>query len=352
MKIPIDKENRQEYYRLLEEVFDSNFWTEGKMVKRFEESFSKFTDLESLAFSNAGTALLALFTFAGVKDHEVIIPANTFYATTLASKMAGAKVVYADCNKEDLCISFNDIKRKTTSKTKAICVVHIGGHIAFDIEEIASFCEKEGIYLIEDCAHVHGATYNGKSAGSWGLGGAYSFYATKTMPLGEGGMICSNNPDFIEWAKYFRNYGKKVDDGKVSYQIRNGFNYRMNEVTAALGIVQLKRLPEILIWKRNLAAKFDQIFHNRVIFPTGMMSGYYKYIVFDYDLSQETGKVFARSDLGPVIDGIKFDLPDSLWITEHHHCVPIWYGWEHAEESIAYIADLLIETAKTCGEDP
>ncbi len=343
MKIPFSNNHRKEYYKLLDEVFDSSFWSEGKMIRQFEESFSKFAGLPGLAVSSGGAALYSLFKFASVDGYEVIVPANTFYATARAAQMAGAKVVYADCNCNDLCISLDDIKRKVTSNTRAICVVHIGGHIAYEIEAIAQFCKEKNISLIEDCAHAHGASYNGKNPGEWGLGGAYSFYATKTMPMGDGGMVCSNNSEFIEWLKYFRNYGKSVDGQKVSYIITDGFNLRMNEVTAALGIIQLKRLPEILSWKKDLAEKYNQIFEKRVEFPKGMKSGYYKYIVFDYNLNESTGKVFAQTDFGPVIEKQSYDLPNSDWVASHHHCAPIWYGWEHADKSTDEIASILLK---------
>lgn len=342
MKIPFSDKNRTAYFNLLTEVFDSNFLSEGRMVRTFEDDFSRFCGLESLAFSNGGTSLLALYTYAGVDGLEVIVPANTFYATAQAARMAGADLVYADCNRDDLCISLEDIKRKTTPRTRAVCVVHIGGHIAFEIEGIAAYCKEKGIVLIEDCAHAHGASFKGKTPGSWGLGGAYSFYATKTMPVGEGGMVCSNNNDFLVWAAYFRNYGKKVVDGRVKYMIPNGFNCRMNEVTAALGIVQLSRMSEILTWKKDLAVKYDRIFERRVLFPDKMISGYYKYVVFDYKLRQATGKVFDRSDFGPEIEGRAYDLPNSVYIAEHHNCAPIWYGWEHADKSTEEIAGILL----------
>lgn len=342
MKLPFPENTRNKYFDLLNSVFESNFWSEGRMIKDFEKNFTDFTGLNSMAVTNGGIALLSLFEYAGVRGHEVIVPANTFYATSLAAKKAGANVVYADCNRDDLCISLEDIKKKVSAKTKAICVVHIGGHIAFRIDEIAAFCKENNIFLIEDCAHAHGATYKGKAAGSWGLGGAYSFYATKTMPLGEGGMVCSRDNRMLDWLKYYRNYGKHVQNGNVSYKLPNGFNFRMNELTAALGIVQLERLPEILSWKRKLAEKYDRIFEKTVKFPEGMESGYYKYIVFDYELKQATGKVFSKSDFGPEIEGIHYDLPNSIWIAEHHKCPPIWYGWEHADRSIDELRSLLI----------
>ncbi len=343
MVLPFEKEYRESYYQLLDEVFASNLWSDGKMTKTFEEKFEEFTGLYSCAVTSGGAGLLSILEYMDVRGKEVIVPANTFWATAQAAKKAGAKVVYVDCNKEDLCMSYQDMVNKITSDTKAVIVVHIGGHIAFEIEKIVRFCEEHKIALIEDCAHAHGAKWNGKSAGSYGVAGSYSFYATKTMPLGEGGMIVSRDKYLITCMKKFRNYGKEVIDGKiVTYPMKEGFNYRMNEFTAALGIVQMEHLPVILEWKRKLAQKYDGIFHNRVYLPEGMQSGYYKYIVFDQELYEETGKVFNSTDFGNEIEGTKLELPNSYWVAQHHKCAPIYYGWEKAELPPEKIRDILI----------
>lgn len=343
MEIPFEPEYRKKYYKLLDEVFDSNFLSEGKMVKRLEEEFSEFIGIPCLAVSNGGTGLLSILEYIGVQNKDVIVPANTFWATAVAAKRAGARVIYADCNKEDLCLSLDDLKKKITTNTKAVVAVHIGGHIAFEIEEIAKFCKERNIFLVEDCAHVHGGSWNGKTGGAWGLAGAYSFYATKTMPMGDGGIVCSKDESFLEWLSYYRNYGKKIVDERVTYKMQDGFNFRMNEVTAALGLVQLERLPMVLEWKRKLAAQFDHIFERRVKFPGDMISGYYKYIVFDYDLKVETGKVFAQSDFGPEIEKIDYDLPNSRWIAEHHKCPPIFYGWKGAGTMVSELKSVLLK---------
>lgn len=344
MVLPFEEEYREKFYRLLDEVFESNFWSDGKMTRRFEEKFEEFTGLPSCAVTSGGTGLLAILEYVGVRDQEVIVPANTFWATAQVAKKAGARVVYADCNREDLCMNYEDMVSKVTSETKAVIVVHIGGHIAFEIEKIAKYCEKHHIALIEDCAHAHGAEWNGKTAGSYGLAGSYSFYATKTMPLGEGGMIVSKNRELISWMKKFRNYGKEVLKGNiVTYPLKDGFNYRINEFTAALGIVQMERLPVILEWKRKLAKKFDQIFDKHVMMPDGMLSGYYKYIVFDQTLREETGKVFNATDFGNEIEGITLNLPNSYWVAKHHKCAPIYYGWEKAELPVEEIEKYLLE---------
>lgn len=343
MVLPFEEEYRQKYYQLLDEVFESNFWSDGKMARKFEEKFEEVTGLFSCAVSSGGAGLLSILEYVDVRGKEVIVPANTFWATAQAAKKAGARVVYADCNREDLCMSFEDMTKKVTSDTKAIIVVHIGGHIAFEIEKISQYCKEHNIALIEDCAHAHGAEWNGKVAGSWGVAGSYSFYATKTVPLGEGGMVVSNDKELIRWMKKFRNYGKEVINGNVvTYPMKEGFNYRINEFTAALGVVQMERLPIILEWKRNLARRFDYIFDRRVIFPKGMKSGYYKYIVFDQDLKEETGKVFNYTDFGNEIEGIEMFLPNSYWVADHHKCAPIYYGWDKADNSIEEIRAHLI----------
>ena len=343
MKIYFTEENKKQFSQYVEEIIDSNFWTEGKMTRAFEEECEQVFGLPACAVTNAGSALYLLYQYAGVEGKDVILPTNTFWATALAAKKAGANVIYADCNKSDLCLSFEDLKKRITPNTAAVTVVHIGGHIAFDIEKIAAFCTENNIALIEDCAHAHGAEWNGKKPGSWGIGGAYSFYATKTLTTGEGGVVVSSNKDLIEWAKTQRNYGKKIVDGKITYPSHTGFNFRISEFTAALGRIQLGNLPQIVDWKTELAKKYDQIFDNRVHLPEGMKSGFYKYIVFDYALNQQTGKVFQVSDHCHNIEGMKLELPNSTWVGEHHACPPIFNGWEHADKSVDEIASILLK---------
>lgn len=342
MIIPFEEEYRKKFYELEDQIFDSNFWSEGKMLRVFEEKFGEYVKLGAKAMSSGGAGLLAILDYIDVKGKDVLVPSNTFWADARAVKLAGGNPVYVDCNKNDLCMSFEDMKLKVTENTRAVIVVHIGGHIAFQIEEMAAFCKEKKIYLVEDCAHAHGAWWNGKTGGHYGFAGAYSFYATKTMPLGDGGMVVSRDKDFLKWVEEYRNYGKEVIAGHVSYRLPNGFNFRLSEFSAALGIVQMERLDRILEFKRVLAEKYDQIFDNRVHFPKGMISGYYKYIVFDTELKQETGQVFGGGDLGHVIDGVGMKLPNSSWVAGHHKCAPIYYGYENADKSISELREILL----------
>jgi dTDP-4-amino-4,6-dideoxygalactose transaminase len=238
-------------------------------------------------------------------------------ATPLAALHAGARVEFVDCNREDLCMSLADFEAKVAEhRPRAAFLVHIGGHIAFDVEAIADLCRAEGIFLIEDCAHAHGAAWHGRRPGTWGDAGAWSFYATKTVSTGEGGMLVSRHADLLEHARAFRNYGKP--EHAVA-----GLNFRLNEFTAAIGRVQVERMEEIAAWKNAAARRWlDREHPARLELPDGMTSGLYKYIVFD-PIERSTGKVYDQPCHR--IMGRAVDLPNSDWVAGHHWCVPLYY---------------------------
>ncbi len=212
--------------------------------------WSEYNQLHSVAYSTWSGAARAVLEFFNIKGKIVLCPSNTFMATPLSVVKAGGKVEFVDCNKNDLCLSVEDLKVKIEKYDPvAVWVVHIGGHIAFQIQEIANLCKEKDIILLEDCAHSHGASWNRKKAGVWGDVGLYSFYATKTISTGEGGMLVTNNKDLIEFAKQYRNYGK------FDYKVE-GLNYRVSEFTAAIGCVQVERQDEIIAWKNEYAKKY------------------------------------------------------------------------------------------------
>lgn len=313
--------DRRDSVRLLdmwEKILTSERWTEGPFTARFEELWSGWNKLASVAMSSWSGAALAALEYAQVRGRVVLCPSNTFMAPPLAIMKAGGRVEFVDCNRSDLCISYDDFVAKAKeTHPAAACVVHIGGHIAFEIERIAAYCRDNGIFLIEDCAHAHGAEWNGRAPGSWGDAGVYSFYATKTISTGEGGMLVSRHEDLVSFARSYRNYGKP------SYAVE-GLNSRMSEFTAALGCVQVERLPEILCWKRDYARRvLDPIHPSRITFPEGMSSGYYKYIVFEPS-EPSTGKVYDQPCHRILKHAV--DLPNTDWVAAHHWCVPIYYA--------------------------
>lgn len=316
-KIGYDKRDSELLHRYWDDIITSQKWSEGKYVSFFEEKWSLFNELSSVAFSSWAGAALSVMDFIRVKGQTVLCPSNTFMATPLSIIKSGGNVAFVDCNKDDLCINVDDLKKKIEIYNPvAVWVVHIGGHIAFQIDEIAQLCQQKRIYLIEDCAHAHGASWNGKKPGAWGDAGIYSFYATKTISTGEGGMLVSKNNELVEFAKKYRNYGKP------DYAI-HGLNYRMSEFTAALGCVEVDRLPDIIEWKNEYAQKkLNPQYHKRVLFPEGMISGYYKYIVFE-NILNSTGKVYEQPCHR--IIGHDVSLPNTEWIANNHWCVPLYY---------------------------
>lgn len=319
-RIGFDPDDRKKVHDYWDEIFTTQQWTEGKFTAMFEEKWAAWNGLPALSFGSWSGAALTALEFFKVKGKIVLCPSNTFMATPLSVVKAGARVEFVDCNKEDLCLSFEDLKRKVERfKPAAVWVVHIGGHIAFEIEEISRFCKERRIVLLEDCAHAHGASWNGRKPGTWGEAGIYSFYATKTITTGEGGILVSANKDLQEFSKRSRNYGKP--DFTVE-----GLNYRINEFAAALGVAQVDRMADIVAWKKAYAEKhLDPKFPNRVKFPEGMISGYYKYIIFD-PVEKSTGKVYDQPC--HKIMNRDDELPNTDWVAKNHWCVPLYYKGE------------------------
>jgi perosamine synthetase len=315
--IGFDQRDRARVHALWDEVMTSQRWAQGALVESFESSWERWNGLPSVAMSSWSGAALTALEFAGVRGGTVLCPSNTFMATPLAARAAGADVVFVDCNRDDLCVSFADFEAKALEhRPRAAFLVHIGGHLAFDVERIAAFCRAEGIFLIEDCAHAHGASFHGRRAGTWGDAGVWSFTATKTISTGEGGMLVSPDPDLISFARAFRDYGKPD-------YVHPGLNLRMHEFTAALDIVGTERLDEIAAWKNAAAHEWlDPEHPDRVQLPPGMVSGLYKYIVFS-PIERSTGKVYDEPCHR--IMGHAVDLPNTDWVAQNHWCVPLYY---------------------------
>ena len=315
--IGFDPRDRGRLHTLWDEVIDSQRWSEGEVTQRFEAAWGVWNGATAVATSSWTGGAMAALEFAGVRGETVLCPSNTFMATPLAALAAGADVQFVDCNRDDFCLSFEDFERKAREhRPRAAFIVHIGGHIAFEIEKIAAFCKAEGIFLIEDCAHAHGAAWNGRRPGTWGDAGVYSLYATKTISTGEGGVLVCADDDLIAFARAYRNYGKP--EHEVA-----GLNFRMSEFTAALGLVQTERMEEIVAWKNEVARReLDPLHPARLEFPDGMVSGLYKYIVLS-EIERSTGKVYDQPCHR--IMGHQVEMPNSDWVAEHHWCVPLYY---------------------------
>jgi dTDP-4-amino-4,6-dideoxygalactose transaminase len=317
-KIGFDPRDKVLLHSYWDEIIANQRWSEGKFVSQFEDKWKAYNGTSYAIATNSWTgATLSVLEYLNIRGKVVLCPSNTFMATPMSVIKAGGNVEFVDCNRNDLCMNLEDLEQKIDQfKPAAVWLVHIGGHIAFQVNEIATLCHEYNVPLIEDCAHAHGASWHGRRAGSWGIAGIYSFYATKTISTGEGGMLVTNDDRLAEFARKYRNYGKS------EYEVA-GLNYRMNEFTAAIGCVQVDRLYEIVNWKNKYARTvLDPQYPNRVILPDDMISGYYKYIVFD-PIEKSTGKVYDQPCHR--IMGHDVELPNTEWVASNHWCVPIYY---------------------------
>jgi len=246
-------------YQAVKDVLDSGWLCISEKTHAFEAAFSEFLgfDVKSLAVSNGTAALHMALLAAGIgKDDEVITPALTFIADQNVVEMVGAKNVLADITSmDDWSMNPDDIEAKITPKTKAVMIVHYAG-FACDMERIMAICKKHGLLLIEDCAHTPGADYKlstgqSRSLGTFGDISAFSFFANKNIAVGEGGMVVTRNPEIFEKLRLLRSHGMSVPSfdrykGRaVSYDVLSpGLNYRITEISSALGLVQLDKLIE------------------------------------------------------------------------------------------------------------
>src|SRR5581483_10935547 len=179
-RIGFDHRDRPRLQELWDEALDAEVWSEGALTRRFEEAWTAWNGLPAVAMNGWTGAALAALEYFEVRGQTVLCPSNTFMAAPLAIEAAGGRVEFVDCNREDLCMSYDDFERKVEEhRPHAAMLVHIGGHIAFDVERIAALCHELGIVLLEDCAHAHGASWHGRRAGTWGDAGIWSFAATK-----------------------------------------------------------------------------------------------------------------------------------------------------------------------------
>lgn len=255
--------------RLLHEAIDKSSIAQGPYVRRFEQVFSSYcgTSRASACFNGTAALHLALSALNIKNGDEVIVPSFTFVGTANAVSYTNAKPVFADIKKDTLCIDPSSIRNKITKKTKAIIPVHIYGNPC-DMKQINEIANKHGVHVVEDAAEAHGAVYKGKKVGSLSDIGCFSFHFSKIVKTGEGGMCLTNDEELDEKIKLLRSQGKvkneelKGDDfiERGYYHQMLGFNYRMTDLQAAIGIAQMRKIDDNIKSRRRIAAVYDEEF--------------------------------------------------------------------------------------------
>lgn len=225
----------------------------GPNVHAFEREFAALCGVRhAVAMNSCTSALEAALMGLGVKPgDEVIVPCETFIATGMAVHLVGGTPVFAEIEPSTFCLSLEDVKKRVTPATRGVIMVYMGGLIPENILEFRDFCDSRGIFLLEDAAHAPGANRGGKTTGSFGHAGCFSFFPTKVMTSGEGGMLTTDDDDLAQYARSWQHRGRDMSAPVESY-CRPGRNVRMTEAAALLGRIQLARLHELLAGRRRV----------------------------------------------------------------------------------------------------
>jgi perosamine synthetase len=352
--------DRAEIAAAVTEILGSGMLTLGPYTRKFESAFAAAhsrpgTDLaelpQAVAVSSGTAALEILLRAVGVSGREVIVPANTFYATAAAAARAGARLVFADMDPATFALSPAAVTAALTPQTAAVVVVHVGGLISPDVTELARLCAERGLTLIEDAAHAHGSSLHGDFAGSWGRAAAFSFYPTKVVTCGEGGMVLTGDDGYAEEARIYRDQGK--GSFTLNHHVRQGYAWRMSELSAATGLVHLGRLTEAIERRRQVAARYTEGLAGLagltvLVEPPGSRSNFYKYIaVLPPGCDRATFKKELASGHEVRLAGEVYDVPlhqqpvfaefggATLPVTEdlcaRHVCLPVHSDMTEAE---------------------
>lgn len=238
----------------VDRVLRSGMLAQGAEVAAFEQDFSALVEgRHCVAVSSGTTALHLGLVAAGIgPGDEVVVPSFTFAATANAVRLAGAEPVFVDIDPVSFCIAAPAVLAALTPRTAAVMPVHLYGHPA-PVDEIAALCDDKGLLLFEDAAQAHAASLHGRPAGAWGALAAFSFYPTKNMTTGEGGLVVTPDEDLARMLRLLRNQGMQ----KRYHNEVVGFNARLTEMGAAIGRVQLTRLAGWTARRQQIAARYD-----------------------------------------------------------------------------------------------
>jgi perosamine synthetase len=343
-RIVFSDDDRAAVLSMIDEALRTGSLTLGPHTRELEESFRTRHDAPyAVAVSSGTSALEIILRSLGVEGREVVVPANTFFATAAAVLHAGGGPRFADVAQDTLALSAETVEAALTENTAGVIVVHIGGLISPEVEAIRQLCDARGLFLVEDAAHAHGSSLDGRPAGAFGVAGAFSFYPTKIMTTGEGGMIVTADERIRDDAVIYRDQGKAGFLG--GDHVRLGYAWRMSELHAAMGLVQLRRLDEFIKIRREVADQYDEALAaidgiTPLVRHPSSETNFYKYIaMLDPNIDRQDVKATLREEHGvslsgevyasplhhqPVFAGLhEGSLPVAEDVCRRHVCLPI-----------------------------
>jgi dTDP-4-amino-4,6-dideoxygalactose transaminase len=331
---------------------------ESKYTKEFEDRFAEMSDTKyALACSNGTTAIELALKSIGVYGKKVLMPSNTFFATSVAVTNAGGIIELLDMEPDSFSICPIDLEKKLTPEVGAVIIVHIGGIISHKISKIVDLCKKNNVPLIEDAAHAHFSLKGINRAGAIGDVGTFSFFPTKVMTTGEGGMITTNNKELYEKMKSLKNFGRHLEDSGVIVA-PNGNNFKVNEFTSLLGCIELDRVSQRVSersylldrYKKNLEKTRYKVLSQKgrgicanykAIVVTPMDGAWLKKYCKEKNIAL-TGEVYRIPVHQQPLYKEQFssvDLPNTDYYSKHHVCPPLYP--ELTVQEVDYICDVL-----------
>ncbi len=351
-KIQFLPEDRAWIADRIQEVLSTGQLTLGKYGAEFEKQFALFCGVPHAVAVNSGTSSLEIILRAlGVEGRDVLVPTNTFFATAAAVVHAGGNPVLVDMDPESFAVLPEQVERALTPRTAGIVAVHIGGIVSRHMPALVELAARKGLWLVEDAAHAHGSSYAGKSAGAFGIAASFSFYPTKVMTCAEGGMITTHDSKIAEEARIYRDQGKA--SFTVNAHVRMGYNWRMSEPHAIIGLKHLERLPAMIEERQRIARIYDESlveFLNLYALPVpeAGVCNYYKYIaVLKEKRDRKELKSLVRERYGVGLAGEVYEeplhkqpvfakyftspLPISEDLCARHICLPVFSGMEEAD---------------------
>lgn len=357
--LKFSKNNIKQFINSSKEIFKNGFFSNHKFVDKFEKKFSVFNSSKyCLSVSSGTSALEVILKSLELKKKNVLVNSNTFIATGHAIKNSGYKIVPVDIDKKFYGMCPEDLEKKIKfNNIGAVVVVHIGGIITPNIFKIKKLCKKYKVYLIEDAAQAQGSSYKKIKAGNFGFAAAFSFFTTKVMTTGEGGMVVTNNKNFYLKCFSYRQFGMSLKDNRKHLRISS--NYKFNEFSALLGTIELNRVNSRIKKRNQLSRTYQDILKNssfKIIKPLkDMKINFYKQILvskFDKTKIKKflkknkidlTGGVYdIPLHLQPIYEKElkKFKLKNTEFFCKHHFCPPCYP--ELSIKKIKYICKILI----------
>ncbi|MFI5225149.1 MAG: DegT/DnrJ/EryC1/StrS family aminotransferase [Candidatus Limnocylindrales bacterium] len=288
------------------DVIASGMIVQGRRVAELEERWAEYVGVKhAIAVSNGTVALMCIFAGMGLgPGDEVITVGHTFNATVSSILFTGATPVFVDIEPDTYLIDASRIEAAITPRTRAICPVHLFGLVA-DMDMVTAIADRHGIAVVEDACQAHGATFRGRRAGSWGHG-AFSLYATKNMTTGEGGLITTDDDRLADWIRLYRNQGMRE---RYHHEIL-GYNFRLTDIAAAIGLVQFDKLERSIAARQALARRYDEALVELGIqlpvTPEGRSHIYHQYTIGVGEARDAVVADLKASDIGV---GIYYPIP-------------------------------------------